>query len=860
MNPEILFKLEKAPYPTGLFAPVGEHLRVFTQNESNYIPPVRIGALASKLYPIIVPTRRNVLKNRKNILRIMRLVAGRDNTLLIFLCSGTAVKEDVALLADEFPDLQWTAIDGPFPYDYHQQNFETTYSPLSYGGDKDIGQKRNFGLQLARRMGWEVIVFLDDDIVVTNAHLDKALDLLQYGKASVVGFNARLYPDLSVAMHAHRWLHNSIDNFLGTGIMAIKTNESFLSFFPHVYNEDWLFVLLYRLLDEGNLVWAGSVRQARYNPYRNVQRARIEEAGDLLGESLFKLVLTLCGSGRRFKNLEDALTTLVEHATEEFWNMEINNRLDYLHGLLGDLSRKKMQPIRRRQAKMAILSAIERIVGKEGKGGITGEDLAAWVQAWSRDVQQWNAIKMPKATSESVAAAIAALELPNGFIDHVDPIWLALSTNPVEPRVTQSLRKHAMYEYTGFTVQPRNQETMQMLWMTKLVQDYLAEKHLSVEKIITSANKIRFDRPVHSLIEIKPRFTISMVVSYGESVAQIRTAVQDIVRWTKKSGPLQLVIWVYDNSSKISNRHLEAYRNRVVAQLVHDITGTHVQLRSSTTANKDKNISEVIDTMLNDISFAYWKCNIAPDHPIYVTNSRNELLRLGTFCQFMHHEHTLPRHALKHQLRETITKNTDFLEITSEQDEAAIYVARSHFAEKSRKRWPFAARSSTAIMLRRMRRARLKWVQLDDLAFNVQFYSPLAGDSMIGVKRTECIPVLYKKDLPSNKQAVAREIIRTLKNSPSPEVSYMIVVRGQADDSWEQLEQYRSDLMEIVTSHAAKQAIFSSLTYRLLPNETDALFKKRILAITSYIHWLQNDPNHVQLLWRPQLLQTRFGL
>jgi len=860
MNPETLAKLENAPYPTGMFASLGEHLRVLTRNEEAYIPPVRIRAASSVLCPIVVPTRRNVLKNRKNILRIMQLVAGRDSTLLVFLCSGTATKEDIRLIAEDFPDLQWVAIDGPFPYDYHQQNFETTYSPLSYGGEKDIGQKRNFALQLARTMGWEMIVFLDDDIVVTNAHLDKAIDLLVHGNASVVGFNARLYPDLSVAMHAHRWLHNSIDNFLGTGIMAIKTTTPFLSFFPHIYNEDWLFVLLYRLLDEGNLVWAGSVRQTRYDPFKNPQRALSEEAGDLLGESLFKLALTLCGSGRRFKNLEDALEVLVGHANEEFWNMEINNRLDYLHGLLSDLKQKRMRPIRRRQAEKALLGAVERIVGKEGKGGITGEDLAEWMQAWRRDVQRWNSLEIPEVTAKTLTQGLESLELPNSFIDHVDPAWLVASLRDEDAEVAVQIPPQPSYQYTGFTVKPRDEETRRLLWLTKLVQEYLNEKHLSPQKIITSANTIRFDRPVHSLIEIKPRFTISMVVGHGESVAQVRSSVQDIIQWTRNSGPLQLIVWVYDSTSSLKAHQLDAYRNRLVAQLVHDVAGTHIQLRSSVITEKNDNISEVIDTMLNDISFAYWKCNIAPDHPIYVANSRNELLRLGTFCQFMYREHTLPRHSLKHQLRETRTKEADFQTITPEQDEAAVYTARSHFAVKQRRRWLFTPRSSTTLMLRSMRLARLSWVQLDDLAFNVQFYSPLAGDSMIGVRRTECIPVYYKKDLPSNKQAVAREIIRTLKNRPSPEISYMIVVCGQPDDSWEQLEQYREDLMSIVIKHGSKDALFTSLTYRMLPNEPLQLFRRRVLAITAYIHWLQNERNIVRIQWRPHLIRRRFGL
>ncbi len=125
-------------------------------------------------------------------------------------------------------------------------------------------------------MKWESIFFLDDDVAITSFQLDKAYNLLQTRDVSIVGFNARHFPDNSVAMHIHRWLHDSIDSFLGTGAMAVKTNSPFVSFFPHIYNEDWLFLLIYRLLGEGNIIWAGTIKQKPYNPYKYASRATSE--------------------------------------------------------------------------------------------------------------------------------------------------------------------------------------------------------------------------------------------------------------------------------------------------------------------------------------------------------------------------------------------------------------------------------------------------------------------------------------------------------------------------------------------------------------------------------------------------------
>src|SRR5687767_6610538 len=91
---------------------------------------------------------------------------------------------------------------------------------------------------------------------------------------------------------------------------------------------------------------------------------------------------------------------------------------------------------------------------------------------------------------------------------------------------------------------------------------------------------LRFDGLTNWITVIKPGFTISIMVAYGEPVAQIHRSVLDIISWSKNTGPLQLLIWVYNDSGRDSSKNLELYRNRLTAQLVHDIQGTHVQLRS----------------------------------------------------------------------------------------------------------------------------------------------------------------------------------------------------------------------------------------------------------------------------------------
>lgn len=858
MNTNILFNLEKVAYPAGTILAEGENLRTFATNESGYVPPVRLPDNSAPLFPIIVPTKRHILKNRKNIKRIMQLAAERDNSLLILLCSSPAKKEDVQALAINFPGLRWMAVDGPFSYDHGPYDFETTSLLVSQGRYRDTPQKRNFALQLARAMGWETVFFLDDDITMTSAQLNKACRLLESRDVSIVGFNARRFPDNSVAVHAHRWLYDSIDSFIGAGAMAVKTNSPLVSFFPHIYNEDWLFLLIYRLLGEGNIIWAGSIAQRRYNPYKNIRRAITEEVGDILGESLSKLVLVLCESGRKFKNIGEVTAKFRELANEDFWDMEINNRLDYLNGLQEGLrGSKKTNLVRRHQAKRALNHAIATILGNKGRGGVTGKQLAEWTAAWCRDIERWNTVPTPKVPHETITDAFAALDFTNDFIYQANPNWRERTAPTRKSISSRTVTKKASFKYTGYTVMPRDQATLKSLWLTKTVQDYLAAKELRMDKIVTSADMLRYDRPTHWLTTLKPLSTVSMIIAHGESIAQIRSVAQNIIKWTKGKGPVQLIIWVYGDPSV--KHQLDIYRNKIVAQLMHDIVGTHIHMRSSIIASKNEEINHIIDTTLDDISFAYWRQMIPADNQIFVTNSHGELLRLGTFCQFMNQEHLLPRHSLKYSLQKFTAKATVSEEISKESDAVALHEARARLVQPGRKYHlphPIAS-SATSHMVQRMEKARLTWVQLDDLAYNVTFHNPAGEDSVEHIKRMVCVPVSYRKSLPSNIQTIAQELAQKLTHYPGDATSYMLVIQGQPDDSWSEIEHYRAHLMKTIVAHVDKNTLLVSANYRLSPGESDRLFKYRIQALGEYLHWLQNHANPIRIEWRTYVFRNK---
>ena len=823
MNTDIFSQLEKSPYPAATIAAMGENLRAFTKNETAFVPPVRTSALTpSHTFPICVPTTRHILKNRKNFRRIMQLAADVENTLLIFLCSGLAKKDHVEILAHDFPNLQWMAIDGPFHDSLGTPPFTTSISPLSYGGD--LAQKRNFILHLAKLMRWDSVFLLDDDILITNRQIKKTRILLAKKNVSIVGFNARSFPDNSVAVHVHRWIHGSMDSFLGGGVLAIKTNTPFMSFFPRIYNEDWIFMLIYRLIGEGDIVWADTVKQRPYNPYRTISRAINEEAGDIIGESLAKLMHVLSNSDKHYKTPRELAAVLRTYANENFWDTEINNRLDYLYKLSEGLQKKRLQLHRRYQAKRAIKHSIKRILGTNGHPPITGKQLADWIDAWCQDIEQWNTVLNQSTPCETLADALRALSIPSeNMLRSADREAVDHQSIPI----IHTRHSPRQYIYEGHTVRPRSSTILENLWLAKSVEEYLADKDLSIKKTASSANLLRFDRPTHWITDIKPEFTISVMVAYGEPVAQIHESILNIISWSKNTGPLQLLIWVYNESGRDLSKDLEVYRNRLTAQLVHDIQGTHIQLRSGIIA-KTSDIQDVISQSLDDISFAYWKQKIKAKHPIYVVNSQNELLRLGTFCQFMHHEQLLPRRSLKYHIRKHVG-HADFPAISEESDAISLRTSRESLTLAPQRKTSMKA---TKAMLHSIHKAHLTWISIDDLAYGIAYHHATGEDSLEHPKKIIGIPVEYGT-------TPIRDFTSIFSHSHGADIAYFVIIHGTTDNSWDALDAYHDEVLSRLTAIYPQSIIFST-AYRLSPGESKKYFRRRIEALARYARWLQN--------------------
>lgn len=851
MKSENIFVFEKSRYPSGAFSGMGENLRVLARDESSFVPPVHPKLTLQKECPIIVTTSRNILSNSRNIKNIMAIADG----LIIFLCSGDAKKEDVATIAKAYPALKWFAMDGPYNYDVYGKDFETPYSSIAFGKTNDLAEKRNIGLLLGRAMGWEGVFLLDDDLAITKQHLLKVKSLLFYSNASLVGFNARSFPDHSVAVHARRLVSDPIDSFIGSGAMAVRTNKSLPSFYPHIYNEDWLFMLMYSLLGY-DVVWAGTIKQEVYNPFKNLQRANNEEPGDILGESLTLLAMALRRETKKYATFEEVVTKILKIANESFWEKEISKRISFIQQTRDGIQKRGILTPYRRQALKALDSSLERLIGTDVKGGIRAVELADWVRRWARDLKKWNAME-PVEHCRSLAEAIEALGMKNEFIEGHKTTSLQTPRSHLEKSIENSqevsLKHIDIGEVQEFIPHPR--KTLQNLSHTYVLEQYLKANGLGIDSIVTSAAKLRFDRPTTSLRNEKPQVAVCMMVVPGESIEQIIMSFRDTLRAAPTSMTVQFIVWVY-GGERFSKDELETYRNRVMASLVGESLGTNTFLRSSVIEGRDKNVDHIINTSLGELAFAYWSCGVAGDHSVFVVNSRNELLRWGTFWEFMRGEHKIPSMSVGAHLRVLSPPAKKPVPIAKEEDNIAQTQARLRLAKipiKPPSPSTTRAKRYASIMEKRMRQADLSWLETDSLAYNFQFHHKDGEDSIIPVKKNLCIPVVYRDDLPSDKHGCAREIIAIAKqHQGSRPQSCTVVIYGAEDCTWKNLERYRRDLLRIIKSQSPTcNIVFTSLTYLRFEGENTALFRKRIFTTIYYLHWLQNHTQKVTIAWSP---------
>lgn len=185
----------------------------------------------------------------------------------------------------------------------------------------NLGYMRNFALLYAKSLKLEIILFMDDDITVTDKNLINELfgltNLYHFTGAHISGM-----VDDSILGHIATALNKPSERTLSGGFMAFcptKVQHYFLNF----YNEDWIWLFLHYAPNDS--IQTGEVFQAISDPLKSYKRNGVFQE---FGERLLEAVMVSCHQG------EHALL-----ASEDFWSSIVKERNNYLTELRADAAR-----------------------------------------------------------------------------------------------------------------------------------------------------------------------------------------------------------------------------------------------------------------------------------------------------------------------------------------------------------------------------------------------------------------------------------------------------------------------------------------------------------------------------------------
>lgn len=235
-----------------------------------------------RLDAIVVPAARASLQHAITL-------SARLSVRLVLLCSHQAQVERVAKRVQATFGASALIVEIPEGHriaDLDQQTSAHEFQSLNFGRTSNLSLKRNLGVLLAKKCGWRKIMFMDDDIVGLGISAVERM-ASQLDRHPIAGMVSRHFPDNSVVCHARRFADFPQEVFVSGAVLGVDVQHPDVSFFPDVYNEDWLFFA--RRAANGTLPNVGDVRQQDYDPFADPHRAGREEFGDLIAEGLYAL-------------------------------------------------------------------------------------------------------------------------------------------------------------------------------------------------------------------------------------------------------------------------------------------------------------------------------------------------------------------------------------------------------------------------------------------------------------------------------------------------------------------------------------------------------------------------------------------
>jgi hypothetical protein len=295
-------------------------------------------------------------------------------------------------------DIDRIAIDIPDAAHLRLPDWETSrlLARTVFARRTDLSAKRNLALVLGRMLGWERVLFLDDDITKLNPDdVRRASGLLSTHIA--VGLHVGGFPDHSVVCHAYRQAGGSQQSFIGGGALAVDPKRA-NSFFPDIYNDDWFFLLGDKGIQSVGVT--GTVWQSPYDPFRTPDRARAEELGDVLAEGIYWLL--------------DQDRSIID-ANEKYWAKFLTKRERFIKNVVRMVQQDTtLEPADQARRVAALRGSLGRLAL------ITPTLCDSYLRAWLTDRQHWDGFleeqtildiqQLPE--GERCRAALASLARP----------------------------------------------------------------------------------------------------------------------------------------------------------------------------------------------------------------------------------------------------------------------------------------------------------------------------------------------------------------------------------------------------------------------------------------------------------------
>jgi hypothetical protein len=384
---------------------------------------------------VVVPAQR-----LDGTLRHAAGVARMAGCPLVIVCSGRSApgtltpQQAIDQLAD-VPVPPWVvAVSLSSSNALAELNLTTSRFNLAADPRGDTADKRNLAIMLARQMGWETVLFLDDDVTgVHRPELDRMSQLMaqknsQGSSLKAVGWAFQSCADNSVVCHAYRNSGGPQDTFIGAGALFIRCDpQAGVSFFPRVYNEDWMFLL--DSVVTGRVALAGNLDQAEYDPFKDPARAANEEFGDVLAEGLYSLLHQSTARSEDSTDQGAAMMDLIwEKGTDPaWWRLIIGRRRKLIA-----VTEKRLRSAR--QTRKAMFHSLA--AARETLRDSWSIKLAEYVTAWRNDFDAWNKAlaNIPSRPASAVADRDhLAIELIMSELGLIDPKWI---NAPAHPRLT----------------------------------------------------------------------------------------------------------------------------------------------------------------------------------------------------------------------------------------------------------------------------------------------------------------------------------------------------------------------------------------------------------------------------------------